>query len=476
MIAAPPVQTPPFVKGRPFLGVLPQFRKNPPEFLLSVARRHGDIANMRLGPQDTFVISNPDWIKDILITNQSNFTKSRMLERAKVLLGEGLLTSEGQFHTRQRRLVQPAFHRDRLIGYGSTMVDCAVQCRDRWHSGATLDIAREMNRLTLAIVARTLFSADVSSEADEIGAALTEVLGLFETVLMPFSEWLEKLPLPSVRRFERARALLDKIIYGIIADRRKSGHDAGDLLSMLLLAQDEGSGMSDKQVRDEALTLFLAGHETTANALTWTWYLLSQNPEAERKFHDEIDRTLAGRLPTFEDLPQLKYTEMVFAESMRLYPPAWSIGRRNLEAYQVGGYSIPARSIILMSPFVVHRDPRWFPNPESFDPDRWLPEAVATRPKFSYFPFGGGARVCIGERFAWMEGVLLLATLAQRWRLSLVAGHRVEHRALITLRPKYGMQMTTHPKKGSDHSVPAGHHRPPPNPGGRGQSGLTPFS
>jgi cytochrome P450 len=265
---------------------------------------------------------------------------------------------------------------------------------------------------------------------------------LFETVLMPFSEWLEKLPLPSVRRFERARALLDKIIYGIIADRRKSGHDAGDLLSMLLLAQDEGSGMSDKQVRDEALTLFLAGHETTANALTWTWYLLSQNPEVESKFHAEIDRALSGRLPGFDDLPQLKYVEMVFAESMRLYPPAWGIGRRNLEAYQIGEYSIPARSIILMSPFVVHRDPRWFPDPESFDPDRWLPEAAAARPKFSYFPFGGGARVCIGERFAWMEGVLLLATLAQRWRLSLVKGHRVETRALITLRPKYGMQMT----------------------------------
>ncbi len=440
MIAAAPVQNPPFIKGRPFLGVLAAFRKNPPEFLLNVARPRGELVHMRLGPQETYVISNPAWIKDILVTHQSNFMKSRVLERAKVLLGEGLLTSEGQHHTRQRRLVQPAFHRDRLIGYGSAMVECAVDCRDRWRTGATLDIAREMTRLTLAIVARTLFSADVSSEADQIGVALTEVLGLFEWVQIPFSEWLEKLPLPSVRRFERARALLDKIIYGIIADRRASGHDAGDLLSMLLLAQDEGSRMSDKQVRDEALTLFLAGHETTANALTWTWYLLSQNPEAERNFHAEID------LPTFDDLPQLKYVEMVFAESMRLYPPAWAIGRRNLETYQIDGYSIPPRSIILMSPYVVHRDPRWFPNPEIFDPDRWLPEAVAARPKFSYFPFGGGARVCIGERFAWMEGVLLLATLAQRWRLSLVKNHPVDIKALITLRPKYGMQMTVSPR------------------------------
>ena len=429
------------MKGRLFLGVLPQFRKNPPEFLLSVARGHGDIASMRLGPQHTYAISNPEWIKEILVTQQAKFMKSRMLERAKVLLGEGLLTSEGEFHTRQRRLVQPAFHRDRLIGYGAAMVECAAYTRDQWKNGTTYDIAREMNRLTLAIVAKTLFSADVSSDADEIGAALTEVLGLFETVLLPFSEWLEKLPLPSVRRFERARALLDRIIYGIIAERRSSGRDEGDLLSMLLLAQDEGSGMSDKQVRDEALTLFLAGHETTANALTWTWYLLSENREAEEKFHAEIDSALAGRLPGFDDLPQLKYVEMVFSEAMRLYPPAWAIGRRNIEEYQLGDYTIPARSILLMSPYVVHRDPRWFADPLRFDPERWRPEAAAARPKFSYFPFGGGARVCIGERFAWMEGVLLLAALGQRWRLKLVEGHPVETKALITLRAKHGMRM-----------------------------------
>ena len=432
------------------MGVLSDFRKNPPEFLLNVARKHGDIVFMRLGPQQAFVVSNPEWIKDVLVTHQAHFMKSRMLERAKVLLGEGLLTSEGEFHKRQRRLVQPAFYRERLIGYGSAMVECAAQCREKWTAGATLDIAREMNRLTLAIVAKTLFNADVSSEADEIGAALTEVLGLFETVLMPFSEWLEKLPLPSVRRFERARALLDKIIYGIISERRASGRDEGDLLSMLLLAQDEGSGMDDKQVRDEALTLFLAGHETTANALAWTWYLLSENPQVERKFHAEID-ALGGRLPTFDDLARLKYVEMVFAESMRLYPPAWSVGRRNLGEYRMGEFTIPDRSILLMSPYVVHRDPRWYPDPLKFDPARWLPEDAAQRPKFSYFPFGGGARVCIGERFAWMEGVLLLATLGQRWKLRLEPGHPVETKALITLRPKYGMRMTVE-ARGQDSS------------------------
>ncbi|HLX45637.1 MAG TPA: cytochrome P450 [Bryobacteraceae bacterium] len=437
-----PSNRPPLYKGRPLLGVLPEFRKNAPQFLQKVARAHGDLVHFRLGPQNAYVISNPEWIKDILITNQTNFTKSRMLERAKVLLGEGLLTSEAEFHKRQRRLVQPAFHRDRLIGYGAAMAECAAQCRDRWSAGERFDVSREMNRLTLAIVARTLFSADVSSEADEIGSALTEVLGLFEMVLMPFSEWIEKLPLPSVRRFEKARARLDQTIYRMIAERRASGEDKGDLLSMLLLAQDEdASTMTDKQVRDEALTLFLAGHETTANALTWTWYLLSQNPEAEARFHAEIDRVLGARLPTFDDLAQLKYVEMVFAESMRLFPPAWGIGRRPLQAYRIGDYEIPARTVMLMSPYVVHRDPRWYPEPEKFDPDRFLPENAAGRPKFSYFPFGGGARVCIGERFAWMEGVLLLATLGAKWKLRLVPGHRVETRALITLRAKYGMEM-----------------------------------
>ena len=439
---------PPAPKGRMLVGVLPQFRRNPPQFLHSVARDYGDLAYFRLGPQDVYLVSRPEWIKNILVTHQANFTKSRFLERARVLLGEGLLTSEGEFHHRQRRLVQPAFHRDRLIGYGAAMVDRAVHCRDQWRPGATLDVSREMTRLTLEIVARTLFSADVTSEADEIGAALTQVMELFETMLAPFSEWLEKLPLPSVRRFERARDRLDQTIYRIISERRASGQDTGDLLSMLLLAQDEEShgGMSDKQVRDEALTLFLAGHETTANALTWSWYLLSQNPEAEARFQAEIDRVLAGRLPSSEDLAQLSYTEGVFAEAMRLYPPAWVIGRRAKQDYQIGEYTIPARSILMLSPYVVHRDPQWFPEPEKFDPGRWRPEETAARPKFSYFPFGAGARVCIGERFAWMEGVLLLATIGQRWRFRLVPGHRAEMNALITLRTKYGMRMTVEPR------------------------------
>jgi len=299
-----------------------------------------------------------------------------------------------------------------------------------------------MMRLTLAIVAKTLFSTEVDSEADDIGAALTQVFDLFEVILMPFSEILEKLPLPAVRRFKRARKRLDETIYRLISERRADGRDKGDLLSMLLLARDEDgqSGMTDEQVRDEALTLFLAGHETTADALTWTWYLLSQNPQAEAAFHGELDRVLSGRLPSFDDLQQLRYTEGVFAEALRLYPPAWGIGRRALEDYPVGDFVVPARSVVLMSPYAVHRDPRWFANPLDFRPERWLTED-ATRPKFGYFPFGGGARVCIGERFAWMEGVLILAALGQRWRLRLEPGHRVETHARITLRPKHGMRM-----------------------------------
>jgi cytochrome P450 len=421
--------------------VLPQFRRNPPEFLQSLARDHGDLVRYRLGPQDLYLVSSPDWIKDILVTHQTNFTKSRFLERAKVLLGEGLLTSEGEFHRRQRRLSQPAFHRDRLIGYASAMVDCTAHSRDQWTDGAPLDMSREMMRLTLAVVAKTLFSADVTSDADKIGKALTEVMFLFDMVLMPFSEWIEKLPLPAIRRFEKARDFLDQTIYKIIAERRASKEDTGDLLSMLLLAQDEdgGAGMSDKQIRDEALTLFLAGHETTANALMWTWYLLSQNPGAAQKFYDEVDQVLEGRLPTFDDLPRLKYTEGVFSEALRLYPPAWAIGRRAKTDYAIGDYTVPARSILLLSPWVVHRDPRWFPNPEQFEPARWA--QPDERPKFSYFPFGGGTRVCIGERFAWMEGVLLLATIAQYWRFKLVPGHPVATSALITLRAKHGMKM-----------------------------------
>jgi cytochrome P450 len=341
-------------------------------------------------------------------------------------------------------LVQPAFHRQRVAAHGVVTAEHAARARQRWQDGETLDIAQEMMRLTLTIVGKTLFDADVERGASEIGAALTKIMEGWPRLMSPFYQVLNRLPLPGNRRAREGQEFLDATILRMINERRASGEDRGDLLSMLLLAQDEegdGSGMTDKQVRDESLTLFLAGHETTANALTWTWYLLSQHPAVETKLHAEIDAVLVGRLPTADDVPQLPYTRMVLAEAMRLYPPAWVIGRRALDNYEIPPYQIPANSLLLLSPYVMHRDPRYYVNPDVFDPQRWTPEAQAQRPKYAYFPFGGGPRQCIGEAFAWMEGVLLIATLAQRWRLRLVPGHPVVPQPLITLRAKHGMRM-----------------------------------
>ena len=427
--------------GRIFLAI----RRDPLAFLTQLARDYGDIVYFKVGPQRIFLLNHPDTIKEVLVSHSQKFVKGRGLQMAKLLLGEGLLTSEGNFHLRQRRLAQPAFHRQRIASYGAVMTDYAAQVQERWQDGATLDIAQEMRRLTLLIVGKTLFDSEVESETKEIGEALSEAMQLWRTFNLPGGEWLEKLPLPSTRRFHKVRARLDATIYRMIDERRSSGVDRGDLLSMLLLAQDaedDGGSMTDVQLRDEAMTLFLAGHETTANALTWTWYLLSQHPEVEMKLQAELDGVLAGRRPTVDDWPRLAYTEMVFAESMRLYPPAWILGRRTLQDCEVGPYLMPAGSLVLLSPYLMHRDSRYYPDPFRFQPQRWTPEAKTSRPKFSYFPFGGGPRVCLGESFAWMEGVLVVATLAQKWQMQLIPGHPVELQPLITLRPKYGMRMT----------------------------------
>jgi len=429
-------------KGKPIFGSLFEFRRDPIGFLTTLAQTYGDIVHFKLGPQDVFLLNHPDYIRDVLVTNSRLFHKSRGLEIARRFLGNGLLTSEDEFHRRQRRLAQPAFHRDRIAAYGGVMADYSARLAQRWQEGATVDMAQEMMRLTLSIVAKTLFDADVEAEAKEIGQALTDVMQVFRRVTTPLSGVVDRLPLPSNRRFRRARERLDATIYRIIHEHRARGIDRGDLLSMLLLAQDEegdSGGMTDLQVRDEAMTIFLAGHETTANALTWSWYLLSQNPDAEARLHEELKAVLAGQLPTLDHVPRLRYTEMVFSEAMRLYPPAWTIGRRAMSPYRIDDYLLPERSIVLMSQFVMHHDPRFFPDPHRFDPERWTPEAQAARPKFSYFPFGGGPRVCIGESFAWLEGVLVLATLAQKWSMRLVPGHPVKIQPLITLRPKHGM-------------------------------------
>ncbi|HEY6402446.1 MAG TPA: cytochrome P450, partial [Blastocatellia bacterium] len=312
------------------------FRRDPINFLTSMADRYGDVVRFQLGPLPFVMVNNPDYIRDILVTNNRNFMKGEGLQRGKRLIGEGLLTSEGEFHLRQRRLAQPAFHRQRIASYAATMVEYAARERGHGRAGETRDVARDMMRLTLAITGKTLFDADVGGEADEIREALNAAFALFNRLTLPFSELLERLPLPATRRFQKARERLDATIYRIINERRESGEDRGDLLSMLIQARDEegdGSGMTDEQLRDESMTIFLAGHETTANALTWTWYLLSQHPEIEARFHSEVDEVLKGALPTAEDFPRLRYAEMVFAESMRLYPPAWIIGRRALGDY-----------------------------------------------------------------------------------------------------------------------------------------------
>jgi cytochrome P450 len=421
--------------------------RNPLEYFTNIARTYGDLAYVRLGGEHVFIVSDPQLIRDVLITHSRNFTKSRGLDRSKRLLGEGLLTSEGAVHLRQRRLMQPAFHRERIAGYAATMVEYADRQQRSWRDNAALDLTREMSELTLSVVGKTLFGADVQSQAQEVRDALAGVMASFWMMMLPFSKTIERLPLRRLRRSRQSRERLDAIIYRLIRERRDSGADRGDLLSMLVLAQDEedeGRRMTDAQVRDEAMTIFLAGHETTANALTWTWYLLSQAPAVERALHEEVDRVLGGRPPSIADIPALAFVERVVTEAMRLYPPAWIIGRRAIAAYEMRGYTVPARSIVLMSQWIVHRDGRYYTDPERFDPDRWTPEFKASIPPFAYFPFGGGPRRCIGESFAWMELTLILAMLAQRWRFDLVPHHPVVPQPLVTLRAKHGMKMTAH--------------------------------
>jgi cytochrome P450 len=418
--------------------------RNPLTFLAQLARDYGDIVSFRLGTDRAVFVNDPRVIRDVLVTNYTNFTKSRGLQRAKKLLGEGLLTSEQPAHLRARRLLQPAFHRDRVAGYGEVMIEYADRAQRRWVSGRAMDVSKEMARLTLDIVGKTLFDADVDSQAESVGRALTEVMESYWVALLPLPDLVDALPLPTLRRSRAARARLDAIIYDLIAQRRAGGGDRGDVLSMLLMARDEGgdaTGFDDVQVRDEVMTLFLAGHETTANALSWTWYLLSQDAEVEVRLHEELRHVLGSRLPSVTDVHALPFTESVIAEAMRLYPPAWLIGRRAIAAFEAGGFVVPAGALVFTSPYVLQRDPRYFPEPDRFHPDRWTPSFKASLPKFAYFPFGGGPRQCIGESFARMELLLVVATLAQRWRFRMKSARPVVPQPLVTLRPKHGMVM-----------------------------------
>jgi cytochrome P450 len=417
------------------------------DFFTRLHQTYGDVASWRIRNRHLFLLCHPDHIRDVLVTRDANFTKGPALRMAKITLGEGLLTSEGDFHKRQRRLMQPAFHATRVAEYADTFVRHAERMSDRWQPGQVLDVRDAMTQLTLEIVAKTLFGADLESEVREIGHAMDITVTMFDRSRNPFAPILNLLPLPSNYRFLRAKDRVFQTIDRMIADRRKQGGDntKNDFLSILLRARDtEGDqqGMTDEQLRYEAMTLFSAGHETTANAMVWTWLLLSQNADAERELHEELDRVLAGRAPAHADVPRLTYTRAVLAESMRLYPPAWIIARQAKAAYPVGdtGYTIPEGGVILMPEWVVHRDTRWWPEAERFMPGRWLDPAPA-RPRYAYFPFGGGSRQCIGESFAWLEGTLLLATLARRWQLRRADADPVRLHATITLRPRDPLPM-----------------------------------
>ncbi|HYA98069.1 MAG TPA: cytochrome P450 [Methylomirabilota bacterium] len=432
-----PPGLPPGARGRHFRNL----RGDALAYLTHLFRTYGDIVTLRYLNYRIFFISHPDLIEEVLVTQSKKFFKGRILRANRRLFGNGLLTSEGDFWLRQRRLAQPAFHRARIATYAETMVRYAKRHLDSWRDGRELDVHQEMMGLTLQIVAKTLFDADVAGDAREVGRAL-EVLMHLNTnfrnlVLIP--AWV---PTPRNIRSLLAVRRLDRIIYRIIEQRRSSGRDAGDLLSMLLAARDEdGSRMTDRQLRDEVITIFLAGHETTAINLSWTWWLLARHPRVEAKLHAELDSQLAGRSPSMDDLPRLPYLDRVLAESLRLYPPAWGMARLAVEEAEIGGYRIPRGAGISFSQWVVHRDPRWYDNPEEFRPERWENDLVKRIPRFAYFPFGGGPRQCIGNGFAQMEAALILATIAQRFRLRLVPDHPVVPMPTITLRPRHGIRV-----------------------------------
>ena len=394
---------------------------------------------------DAFLLNRPELVWDVLATHGASFTKGPTMQAAKRVLGDSLLTSEGDRHRRQRRMIQPMFHHERIGAYADEMVSLAARASGGWSDGEALDLHQEMARLTLAIVGRTFFGTDVErDDAARIGAALNETLGQFDRAFSPFLPLTERLPLPSTLRFRRARDVMDRAISTMIEERRVAGVPADDLLSLLLRARDDDVAMGDAEVRDEAMTLFLAGHETTSNALTWTWLLLSEHPEAAVRLHAELDRIVGDRAVTAGD--ELPFTDGVVRESMRLYPPAWAIGRRALRDHVADGVRIPAGSVVVVSPWLLHHDERWWRDPGAFRPERWL-EGDDARPRHAYLPFGGGSRSCIGEGFAGLEIRLLLATIATRWSFTHDASHRVELQPVVTLRPRTGLRMIAHRRR-----------------------------
>lgn len=436
-------------RGRLLVGSLPNLVRDPIATFMDAWKTYGDVVRLSLFRRHpAHLLAHPDAIRHVLQDDNPNYPKNPYnMNKLKAVVGEGLLTSSGSFWLRQRRLIQPAFHRQRLAALGTLMTEATNRRLATWdavsRAGQPLDVSTEMMHLTLDIIARSMFSTDVSGSVAEVeratGITIADTMRRTQS-LFDIPRWV---PTSANRAFLGACRSLDRIVYGFIEERRRSGDTNDDLLSMLLKAQDADTGetMNDLQIRDEVMTIFIAGHETTAIALTWTFYLLSVHPEIARRHLAELEAVLRGRPPTVDDLPNLPYNRMVIEESMRLYPPAWVVARIPLKDDVIGGYRIPAGSGIFLSSYVTHRHPEFWENPEGFDPERFTPERSAGRPRFAYFPFGGGPRLCIGNNFAMLEAQLLLATIAQRYRLNLVPGHPVATLPLITLRARHGMKM-----------------------------------
>ena len=440
------------------------FNRNNPILLFQHLTRYGRAAHYRMLWHHIVLLNHPSDIREVLVDKAHLFAKDRTQRRMKILLGDGLITSDGETHKRHRRIAAPAFHRQRIQAYAATIVDHAAAMRDQWRSGVEIDIAAEMMRLALQITARTLFDTEVTDEIHTINEEANAVMAIYnDLIALPRAEDLLqwRIPVPVLLRFRKSKARLDAVVDSMIARKQAESMQAasegrpvaGDLLSMLIAARDDeaekdspkglksAKGLNSEELRDEVMTIFLAGYETVANALAWTWLLLGQNPAAEARLHVELDSVVEDRLPTLQDLPRLPYTEMVIAESMRLYPPAWAMGRQATQDVEIGPYRFPAGTYLYLSQYIVQRDPAWFPDPLAFRPERFTAESKAQRPKFAYFPFGGGGRQCIGESFAWMEAALVLATLAQRWRLKVVENHPIALQPKITLRPKFGIRV-----------------------------------
>jgi cytochrome P450 len=442
-VATATLARPPGPKGGFFSSSTAYFRRDQLGFYASCAQQYGDVVATRMGPYRIVLVYHPDAIDELLVARNRDFVKSPGVRLLRPLLGEGLLLSENDTWLRQRRLIQPAFHRQRVASYGDVMSAFAARHASRWKAGDIIDVHAEMMELTQAIVAKTLFDADVSGDAQEAIQAAKVLAQDFGARLRSFRLIPYWVPTPRNLRSRRAVRRLDALVHRIIAARQQSQEDRGDLLSMLVHAQDadDGTRMTARQVRDEVMTLFMAGHETTAVALSWTWYLLAQHPEADARLAAELRDVLGDRPASVTDLSRLKYAEMVVTESMRLYPPAYGLGRQAVRATEIAGHALAAGDIVIAPTWVVHRDRRWFDDPDAFRPERWVGDFAQRLPRYAYFPFGGGPRQCIGNSFAMMEAILLVAAIAQRFRLSLVPGQQITPTPYVTLRPEPGIRV-----------------------------------